>query len=89
MNPSIYSPEVRAHALLHGISDLQAYRKLRDRQLILDREQAARRLIINDFLAEKSQAARVEQALSNRTGPANVLFNWLCSKIAPDWNMHG
>lgn len=82
---SIYAPEVRAHALRHGISDLQAYRKLRDRQTIVEREQARRRAIIDEFVKETGRKAEQEQP----RGPANALFNWLCSKIAPDWNMHG
>lgn len=85
---SIYTPAVRAHALRHGISDLQAYRQLRDRSTILKREQAKRRAIINEFLDEQRDRAVVEMVEKHR-GPANALFSWLCSKIAPDWHMHG
>lgn len=50
MTISIYDPRVRAEALRHGITELQAYRNLNAREVLREREAEKRRGIISRFV---------------------------------------
>lgn len=80
---SIYSPEVRAEAQRYGITDLQAYRKLQAREVILRQEQEKRRAIINQFVADQREAREVRET----GGPVSRLIDRVLNRmVGPDWN---
>lgn len=45
MSISIYSPQVRAHARVHGVTELQAYRALKAREALQEQLAQKRRSV--------------------------------------------
>lgn len=76
MTISIYSPEVRALAQSEGITELQAYRRLKSREQILRMEAAGRRQLEADLEAYNRRNSFM----------GGILARFIDNRISPDWN---